>query len=170
MGLNVLEKIRKHASATLEPGEEFLAAAPLTARGTGAHAAGYAGVGGLIGGAIGAAGASHQAGKDSRAIGEFRDCGVRVGARGALAVATNRRFLVFQQSAMGRPKEILGEWPVQSVRLETNLHRLGGLAKMKSLLFILPDDTVLAAECTAMGSLARQIDELQGVLNGTNAT
>jgi hypothetical protein len=55
------------------------------------------------------------------------------------------------------------------VRLETNLHRLGGLTKMKSLLFILPDDTVLAAECTAMGSLARQIDELQGVLNGPDA-
>jgi hypothetical protein len=114
LGLNVLEKIRKHASATLEPGEEFLAAAPLTARGTGAHAAAYAGVGGLIGGAIGAAGATHQAGKDSRAVGEFRDSAVRVGGRGALAVATNRRFLVFQQSAMGARRRYSASGPYRA--------------------------------------------------------
>jgi len=166
MSLNVLQKIRRHASDALQPGEEFLAAAPLTARGTAAHAGAYVGVGGLLGGALGAAGASYQAGKDWRSVGAFRASSVSVGARGALAVATNQRFLVFQQSAMGRPKEILGEWPVHSVRLQTNLHRPGALAKIKSLFFVLPDHTVLAAECTAMGSLARQIDALQCVLNG----
>lgn len=166
MALNVLQKIRRHASDALLPGEEFLAAAPLTARGTAAHAGAYAGVGGLLGSALGAAGTSYQAGKDWRSVGAFRASSVSVGARGALAVATNQRFLVFQQSAMGRPKQILGEWPVHSVRLQANLHRPGALAKIKSLFFVLPDHTVLAAECTAMGSLARQIDALQCVLNG----
>lgn len=161
---NALDKVRSHSSAVLRPGESFVAAVPLTAHGTAVRAGAYSAAGGLIGGMVGATSSWKQQAKDAVLVDELPPSEVRVGARGAIAAATEQRLIVFQQSAMGRPKEILGEWPVDEVHLITNLHRPGGLAKIMSLLFVLPDRTVLSAECTAMGGLKNQIASMEAVL------
>lgn len=144
---DTLEKLQKYAPETLHQGEEFVAAAPVGRVGSVGRRMSGIGEGGILGMAAQSAWANHQAKQDAEHLGHMATADVHFGQHGLIAAATNQRFLVFRRSMTGKPEKLEGEWPVDGVNVEANTHKVDGIVGVDSLRFLLPDHTLLAAEC-----------------------
>lgn len=100
------DKLQQAASGVLRPGETVLAAIRTQPRGTVAAT----GVGGLIGGAI----AQRQATKARAGAGEGSTAASWPSGKFALGL-TDQRLLAFSFSAMGKPKDLQAEVPLDEV-------------------------------------------------------
>ena len=91
--------------------------------------------------------ANHEAKKDAAHLGDIAAANIPFGHHGLIAAATNQRFLLFQRSMSGKPEKLEAEWPLDGVNVEANTHHVDGIIGVDSLRFLLPDHTLLAAEC-----------------------
>ena len=144
---DTLEKLQKYVPDSLNPGEQFVAAAPVGRVGSAGRKMGAMGDGGVLGLVAQTAWANHEAKQDAAHLGDMANADVHFGQHGLIAAATNQRFLVFRRSMTGKPEKLEGEWPVDGVNVEANTHKVDGLIPVDSLRFLLPDHTLLAAEC-----------------------
>lgn len=100
------DKLQEKAGEVLQPGERVLSAIRVQPRGTNTGLA----VGGLIGGAV--AGSQAKKAQANMATGSL----ATKWPAGRFAVGlTEQRLLAFNYTAMGKPKEMTAEFPLQDV-------------------------------------------------------
>jgi hypothetical protein len=100
------DKLQGKASEVMEPGESLLAAIRTMPRGT------TMGIG--IGGAVGAVVADRQAKKAHAQQTEGSAAASWPPVRSAVGL-TDRRLLIFNYTAMGKPKELVGQFPLDQI-------------------------------------------------------
>jgi hypothetical protein len=100
------DKLQGKAAEVLEPGERLLFAIRTMPRGT------TMGIG--IGGALGAVVADRQAKKAHGKQTEGSAAAEWPPVRAAVGL-TNRRFLIFDYTMMGKPKDLVGQFPLEQI-------------------------------------------------------
>jgi hypothetical protein len=100
------DKLQGKAAEVMEPGERLLGAIRTMPRGT------TMGVG--IGGAVGAVVADRQAKKAHAQQDEGSTAANWPPVRSAVGL-TDRRLLIFNYTAMGKPKDLVGQFPLDQV-------------------------------------------------------
>ncbi|HYO60479.1 MAG TPA: hypothetical protein VEU29_01110 [Actinomycetota bacterium] len=147
------DKVQKAVEDQLRPGEKVLGAIRTQPRGT------VMGTG--IGGLVGAAVAQKQAGKARAAAGEGSTAASWPAAKFALSV-TDQRLAAFSFSAMGKPKDLKAETPLdQVVSIEQ------GNAKItKSVVVSFADGSGIELEC---GKLEK-VDDFISAFNSAKAS
>ena len=103
---NYAEKLQKKASEVLRPNEQLLAAVRAAPRGSTTGLA----VGGLIGAAV----ASRQASKANEQMGAGSMASTWPSGQSAVGL-TDQRLLTFNYTAMGKPKDLTGEFPLDQI-------------------------------------------------------
>lgn len=146
------DKVQKAVGDVLGADEAVLAAIRTQPRGTVTGTA----VGGLIGAAV----ASKQASKARAAVGEGTDASAWPVTKLAVAV-TRRRLLGFNFSAMGKPKELQAEIPLERVADVT----LTGQKLTKNVQVAFADGSAIELEC---GKLEK-VDDFISAFRGAKA-
>jgi hypothetical protein len=130
------DKLRKKAGEVLQPGEQLIAAVRTMPRGTTMGMA----VGGLVGTAI----AHGQASKAQAASGPTAS----TWPKGNTAVGlTDQRLLIFNYTAMGKPKDLVGEIPLDQVA-SVELEKKKVTANTLHIGFV--DGSAVQVECAKM--------------------
>ena len=101
-----VNKLQGKAGEVMEPGERLLAAIRTMPRGT------TMGIG--IGGAVGAVVADRQAKKAQSQQGEGSAAASWPSVRSAVGL-TDRRLLIFDYTFAGKPKDLIGEFPLDQI-------------------------------------------------------
>jgi hypothetical protein len=146
------DKLQKKAAEVLRPGERLIAAVRTMPRGTTIGT----GVGGLIGATV----AQRQAAKSQATTGPL------AGAwpKGNSAVGlTDQRLLIFNYTAMGKPKDLVGEFEldqVASIELEKKK------VTANSLHVGFTDGSAVQVECAKMEKTGDFVDAFQRVRTG----
>jgi hypothetical protein len=133
------DKLEAKVGGVLNPGESFVAGVRTMARGTT--------MGTAIGGLVGQAVAQRQASKaQAAAAGEGSLAATWPGGNAAVGL-TEQRLLVFSYTAMGKPKDLVAEFPldqVQAVELEKKK------ISANNLHFRFADGSAAQVECAKM--------------------
>lgn len=147
------DKLQKSAGQVLRPGEKVIAAIRAQPRGSTTGMA----VGGLVGAAV----AGRQAQKAHAKVGE----GTLASGwpQGRLAVGlTDQRLLTFNYTALGKPKDMTGEFPlneVSSVELEKK-------KVANAVRFAFVDGSAVEVECAKLEKVGDFVSAFQGVKAG----
>jgi hypothetical protein len=148
------DKLAKRASEFMHPGERMLSAIRTQPSGSTVGMA----VGGLIGAGIAGRAASKsraEAGPDSMAA---------TWASGRFAAGlTNQRLLTFNYTAMGKPKDLTSELPVEKVTSVT----LEPKKIMKGVRFTFADGSSAEVECAKLEKVEDFVSAFQAVKSGT---
>jgi hypothetical protein len=148
------EKLQKRAEAVLESGERILAAVRTMPRGTTMGTA----IGGLVGDAV----ARRQAGKARAAAGEGAVAQSWPAVNAAVGL-TPQRLVLFNYTAMGKPKDLIGEVAldqVASVELEKKK------VTANALRFVFTDGSAIEVECAKMEKTADFVEAFQRTTSG----
>ncbi len=150
---HALDRLQSDATATLESGEEYLAALPIDP--IGKHAAFDAhdevwqaeGKGQLdVGAMVEKAFAGFQTKRDAKEFTDLVPANISFGDHGAIVAVTNQRLLVFGRTTTGKPTQLLGSWSADGVTMESHRHQVMEQSSIESMYFVLPDQTLLAGE------------------------
>lgn len=134
---NYADKLQDKAGEVLRPGERIISAVRVQPRGTTTGMA----VGGLVGGAI----AGRQASKAQANMVAGSSASKWPGGKFALGL-TDQRLLAFNYTAMGKPKEMIGEIPLQDVaKVELESKKL-----MQAVRFDFSDTSSVVVECAKL--------------------
>lgn len=149
-----VDKLQKKAGEFLQPGETLAGAIRTQPRGST--------VGTAVGGLVGAAVAKRQA---SKAAGEAGEGSVAAAwPKGNAAVGlTNRRLLFFNYTAMGKPKDLVGEIPLEQVMTVEQ----GQKKIMHNVRFGFTDGSGVEVECAKMEKVGDFVSAFQRVKSGT---
>ena len=173
---HLVDKISEQAADQLEPGEEVVAAVPVTALGyhlateksVDNSDAWFAGnplrTSGWIDGKVDQISTKFESRHQTEEFADLPPADITFGSHGAIVVATDRRVLVFDRSLTGKPIGLLGAWPRAGVRAETTHHRLPDGERLDILRVALADHTVVGGECDQVAH-AHQANELVEQLN-----
>ena len=143
------DKLQKRAGEFLVPGEALLSAVRTQPRGT------NLGVG--IGGAVGAVVADRQASKARAGAGEGSIAGGWPGGNTAVGL-TNQRLLLFNYTAMGKPKDLVAEFPLDQVAgVELEKKKVTANA----LRFAFTDGSSVDVECAKLEKTADFVQAFQ---------
>jgi hypothetical protein len=144
------EKIQKAAEGTLKPGEKVLAAIRTQPRGSTTGMA----VGGLIGAAV----AGRQASKAKAQVAEGSLASTWPGGRFAVGL-TDQRIMTFSYTAMGKPKEMTGEYPIgQIASVEMEKKKVANAVR-----FAFSDGSSVEVECAKLEKVGDFLSAFQGV-------
>lgn len=151
-----VDRLRADAAEALEPGEEFVAALPIERIGRTAFMDQ-----GLVGGLVGQAVSKYEEKKDAAHLGDLPLANVSFGSNGVIVAATDHRILAFKRGVTGKAGDLLGAWPLEGTTVESTVHVGTRGSRIRSLRFVLPDQTLLAGECDAIAHRhsAQQIED-----------
>lgn len=154
MTWNSLEALQEHASAALEPGEEFVAGLRIQSlsyeRGNKAAVVG----GGL--GMLMAADAERKA-QGGNAV-------APIGA-GAFIGVTSTRILVFGIGLLARPGDLLIQARRADITIEVEPFRVSGIMKMDRVRLVDSGRTLVEGQCSESKKSAAQIDGLRASIS-----
>ncbi|MFP5352449.1 MAG: PH domain-containing protein [Actinomycetota bacterium] len=148
------EKLQAKAGDVMAPDERVLAAIRTMPRGT------TVGMG--IGGVLGAAVAQRQAKKGAAEQAEGSVAATWPTVRSAVGL-TNRRLLIYDYTMMGKPKDLIGEFPVDTIASVdvdkgiTNKVRFG-----------FNDGSAAQVECAKLDKVDDFVSAFQNVKSGTS--
>jgi hypothetical protein len=132
------DKLQKRAGELLNPDERLIAAVRTQPRGTNLAT----GIGGVVGGVV----AGRQASKALKKAGEGSSAGSWPSGNSAVGL-TNQRLLLFNYTAMGKPKDLVAEFPIAdvvSVELEKKKITANALS------FAFTDGSSVQVECAKL--------------------
>ena len=148
------DKLQKRAGELLGPGEMLLSAVRSQPRGT------NLGVG--IGGAVGAVVADRQASKARGAAGDGAIAATWPSGNTAVGL-TNQRLMLFNYTAMGKPKDLVAEFPLDQVgSVELEKKKLTANA----LRFEFTDGSGVEVECAKLEKTADFVEAFQQTKSG----
>jgi hypothetical protein len=145
------DKLQQKVGGVLGPGEAFAAAVRTMPRGTTMGTA----VGGLIGEAV----AGRQASKAQAAAGEGSLAASWPTGNAAVGL-TGQRILVFNYTAMGKPKDLVGEFPLDQVQA-VELEKKKMTANALHVQFV--DGSAVQLECAKMEKTADFVEAFRRV-------
>jgi hypothetical protein len=148
------DKLQKKAAEHLNAGERLIAAVRTLPRGSTVGAAG---------GIIGAALSGRQASKAEAdaAAGSVAEAWPKENAAVGL---TDKRLLLFNYTAMGKPKDLIGEFPLdQLTSVELEKKKLGANA----LRFAFADGSGIEVECAKLEKTGRFVDAFKEARAGS---
>jgi hypothetical protein len=143
------DKLGKRAGELLGPGETLLSAVRSQPRGT------NLGVG--IGGAVGAVVADRQASKAKAAAGEGSTAAAWPSGNTAVGL-TNRRLMLFNYTALGKPKDLVAEFPLDQV---TTVELEKKKVTANALRFGFTDGSGVEVECAKLEKTADFVQAFQ---------
>ena len=149
------EKLQQKVGGALRPGETFIAGLRTMPRGTTTGTA----VGGLVGQAI----AHRQASKAQEASGDGSIAATWPTGNAAVGL-TEQRVLVFNYTAMGRPKDLVAEFPLDQL-LAIELEKKKVTANALHVRFA--DGSAVQLECAKLEKTADFVDAFQRVKAGS---
>lgn len=147
------DKLQARAVEVMEPGEQVLAAIRTMPRGT------TVGMG--IGGLVGAAVAERQAKKSQSGQTEGSTAAGWPSTKSAVGL-TDRRLLIFNYTAMGKPKELIGEFPLDqlaSVDVDKGM--------TNKVRFAFTDGSAAQVECAKMEKVGDFVSAFQNTRSGS---
>jgi Bacterial PH domain len=147
------DKLQPKAAEVMQPGERLLGAIRTMPRGT------TMGIG--IGGAIGAVVADRQAKKANARQEEGSNAAAWPPKRSAVGL-TDKRLLIFDYTAMGKPKSLIGEFPLDDV---ASLTVDKGLTNKVSLAFT--DGSAVQLECAKLEKIDDFVTAFEGAKPGS---
>ena len=148
------DKLQKAVGGTLQPGEQVVAAIRTQPRG--------ATTGMAVGGLIGAAVAGKQAKKAHEAVGDGTLASTWPPGRFAVGLTT-QRLLAYNYTAMGKPKDLVGQFPIQqlsSVELDKK-------AIANAVRFVFTDGSAVELECAKLEKVGDFVSAFQSVKGGS---
>jgi len=148
------DKLQQRAGDVLAPGEQIVSAVRTMARGQTMGTA----VGGVIGGAIAQKQAkkAHEQQTEGSAAANWPAGNAAVGL-------TPQRLLVFNYTAMGKPKDLVAEFPLdglQSIELEKKK------ISANALRFTFTDGSAVEVECAKLEKTADFVQTFQDLRSG----
>lgn len=147
------DKLQAKAGDVMQPGERVLAAIRTMPRGT------TMGMG--IGGLVGAAVAGHQAKKGAAEQSEGSAAAAWPAVRSAVGL-TDRRLLIYNFTAMGKPKDLIGEFPLdQLASLDVDK---GMTNKVR---FAFNDGSAAQVECAKLEKVGDFVSVFEDLKSGT---
>jgi hypothetical protein len=147
------DKMQKAAGGVLQPGENVVAAIRTQPRG--------ASTGMAVGGLVGAAIAGRQAAKAQGEAGEGSLASRWPTGRFAVGL-TPKRILTFSYTAMGKPKEMTSEFPIDQIAsVELDKRKISN-----GVLFGFSDGSSAEVECAKLEKVGDFVDAFQGVKSG----
>ncbi|HVM35075.1 MAG TPA: hypothetical protein VM784_07000 [Actinomycetota bacterium] len=147
------EKLQKKAGEVLRADERLLAAVRVQPRGSTTGMA----VGGLIGGAV----AGRQASKAQAKASEGSTARNWPQGRVALGL-TDQRLLAFNYTAMGKPKDLVGEFPLdQLASVEVDKKKVANALELG-----FADGSAIVVECAKLEKVGDFVSAFQNVKTG----
>lgn len=148
------DKMQKRASELLGPNERLIAAVRTQPRGTNL---------GAIGGLIGEAASGRQSKKALANAGEGSTAGGWPASNCAVGL-TDQRLLLFNYTAMGKPKDLIAEFPIKEVE-SVDLEKKKITAN--ALRFAFADGSGVEVECAKLEKTADFVEAFRGVKAGS---
>lgn len=147
------DKLQKRAGDLLAPGERLISAVRTQPRGTNL---------GSIGGIAGAAASGRQAAKATANAGEGSIAAGWPGGNTAVGL-TNQRLLLFNYTALGKPKDLVAEFPLDQVSaVELEKKKITANA----LRFDFADGSGIEVECAKLEKTADFVEAFQAAKAG----
>lgn len=146
------DKLQGKAGEIMEPGERMLAAIRTMPRGTT--------MGAGIGGVVGAAVAGKQAKKAQAQQTEGSVAAEWPAVRSAVGL-TDRRLLIFDYTMMGKPKDLIGQFPLDQV---ASLDLEKGVTNR--VRFNFHDGSAAQVECAKLEKVADFVTAFEGIKSG----
>jgi hypothetical protein len=178
---NWTKKARQAAAPILDPGEDVVAGANLTSRRFAVANGGFTGglvAGGVVGAAAGQVWDDHlerkrtedEASRPKTTVEELPPRAIEFPDNGALGVVTNRRLILFELSAMSKPRDAFFEVTLDEIRtvyeseMDQKLSR--GVPGSRHILVVFDDQTTLALYGLSSGLNRKWIDGFSSALRG----
>lgn len=153
---NYADKLQQKASEVLRPGEQLLAAVRAAPRGSTTGMA----VGGLIGAAV----ASRRATKSQEDSGAGSLASTWPHGQAAVGL-TDQRVLTFNYTAMGKPKELTGEFPLENIAaVELDKKKI-----VNAVRFGFTDGSVKEIECKKLEKADEFVSAFHNLKGGSGA-
>jgi hypothetical protein len=152
--VDLVTRMQKRAADALEPGESYVAALRVVPPGATSKSANPFG-------AFGAVGAFASAAAEARSD---ETTWVEVPIKGLILGLTDRRLLIFGQSLMGIPTELVASAPRSSVHVEIEAGKAGPLGKTRTYRISTNDGNHVAVEANTSGPAAKRADAFEAVL------
>ncbi len=155
--MDLTKRMQKRAAHVLEPGEHYVGALSVGPPGATAYSANP-------GGATGAVGAFARAAEDAAA-----DPGVwlDVPMEGFILGLTNRRLLIFDQSFLGLPQELLVEAPRANIHLEIDHTEAGPFGRARTYHLRTDQGQYVSVEANTSGPAATRADRFEAAWAAT---
>jgi hypothetical protein len=148
-----VDKLQGKAGEVMRPGEQLVSAIRAKPRGT---TTGFA-VGGLIGATI--AGRQAKKANEGVAEGSVAASWPQAGMGGLAVGLTNQRLLTFSFTAMGKPKDLTGEFPIEQVSsVDMDKRKI-----TNGVRFAFSDGSAVEVECAKLEKVDDFLSAFQGV-------